>query len=187
MQQTLVERAQAGDHDAFTVLIRAAYPRLYGIANLILRDSDRAQDAVQDALVLAWDHIRALRQADAWDGWLYRLTVRACHRRARRDRRRRLLEVPPIPEMDPRAPFDLARSVVDRDQIDHALALVTVDQRVVLVLHFYVGLRLADVAAVLGVPVGTAKSRLNRGLTSLRETLGEASGEPAGGRRRRPA
>ena len=84
MQRALVERAQAGDHDAFSVLARASYPRLYGTANLILRDRDRAQDAVQDALFLAWRDVRALRDADAWDAWLYRLTVRACYRAARR-------------------------------------------------------------------------------------------------------
>ena len=93
MQQQLVERAQAGDHDAFSVLVRASYPRLHGVARLILRDSERAQDAVQEALVLAWRHVRALRDADAWDAWLYRLTVRACYRWARQVKRRDEIEL----------------------------------------------------------------------------------------------
>ena len=88
MQRALVERAQSGDHEAFSVLVRTSYPRLHGVANLVLRDRDRAQDAVQDALVLAWRNIRALRDADAWDAWLYRLTLRACNRAARTSRRR---------------------------------------------------------------------------------------------------
>ena len=70
MQHELVERAKAGDHEAFSILVRRSYPRLHGIASLILRDQDRAQDAVQEALVLAWRHIRAVRDADAWDAWL---------------------------------------------------------------------------------------------------------------------
>ena len=61
MQRALVEQAQAGDLDAFTRLVKAYAPRLHGIANLILRDSDRAQDAVQDALLMGWRDIRALR------------------------------------------------------------------------------------------------------------------------------
>jgi hypothetical protein len=93
MQRELVELAQAGDHEAFTVLARSSSARMYGIARLILRDADRAQDAVQDALVLAWRHIRALRDPDAWDGWLHRLTVRACYKAARAGRRRDLVEL----------------------------------------------------------------------------------------------
>ena len=93
MQIELVERARAGDHDAFSVLVRASTPRLYGAAKLILRDPDRAQDAVQEALVLAWRHVRALRDPQAWDAWLYRLTVRACYRLAQTNRRRDLVEL----------------------------------------------------------------------------------------------
>jgi DNA-binding beta-propeller fold protein YncE len=80
MQRELVERAISGDHDAFSVLARASIGRLYSIATLILRDGDRAQDAVQDALVSAWRDVRAIRDPDAWDAWLHRLTVRACYR-----------------------------------------------------------------------------------------------------------
>src|SRR6188474_3876596 len=93
MQRALVERARSGDHEAFSVLVRTSYPRLHGVANLVLRDRDRAQDAVQDALVLAWRNIRALRDADAWDAWLYRLTVRACHRFGRQVSRRAVVEL----------------------------------------------------------------------------------------------
>lgn len=57
MQRQLVERAIAGDHDAFSDLVRTAYPRLHGVARLILRDPERAQDAVQEALVRAWRHV----------------------------------------------------------------------------------------------------------------------------------
>ena len=83
MQIELVERARTGDHDAFSLLVRASGNRLYGIAKLILRDPDRAQDAVQEAFALAWRDVRALRDPGAWDAWLYRLTVNACYRSAK--------------------------------------------------------------------------------------------------------
>jgi len=67
MQRDLVIAARDGDLDAYSQLVRVAFPRLYGVANLILRDADRAQDAVQDALVLAWKHVHSLREPDAWD------------------------------------------------------------------------------------------------------------------------
>jgi RNA polymerase sigma-70 factor (ECF subfamily) len=75
MQRELVRRAIEGDHDAFSDLVDASVDCLHAVANLILRDSDRAQDAVQDALVSAWKDMRALRDPDAWDAWIHRITV----------------------------------------------------------------------------------------------------------------
>jgi len=92
MQRALVERAQAGDLDAFTESVKAYAPRLHGIANLILRDFERAQDAVQDALLMGWRDIRVLREQDAFEAWLRRLTVRACHGISRKERRRDRVE-----------------------------------------------------------------------------------------------
>ncbi len=171
VQQELVERAQAGDHDAFSVLVRASFPRLYGVANLILRDSDRAQDAVQEALVLAWRHVRALRDADAWDAWLYRLTVRACTKAARREKRRDVVELHVLPDHEPAGAEDLAGMVVDRERLSQELGRLPLDQRAVMVLHFYLDLPLTDAADILDIPVGTAKSRLHRGLRTLRESM----------------
>jgi RNA polymerase sigma-70 factor (ECF subfamily) len=187
MQRALVERAQSGDHEAFSVLVRASYPRLYGVAILVLRDRDRAQDAVQDALVLAWRHIRALRDADAWDAWCYRLTLRACHRAARTTRRRDLVELHVEPDRDPAIDLDLARAMSDREVLAEALERLPYDQRVVLVLHFHLDLPLTEAAVILDIPVGTAKSRLHRGLTALRGVLGTRAGPELGSVRERPA
>ena len=171
MQRALVLRAQAGDHDAFSVLVRASYPRLHAVARLILRDSERAQDAVQEALVQAWRHVRALRDADAWDAWLHRLTVHACYRMARQVKRRAQVELHVMPDLDSAGPYDLSMSVAERDRIGRALGALPIDQRAVMVLHFFVDLSLPDVANVLDIPVGTAKSRLHRGLEAVRAAL----------------
>jgi RNA polymerase sigma factor (sigma-70 family) len=178
MQRALVERAQAGDHDAFSVLVRASYPRLHGVARLILRDSERAQDAVQEALVQAWRHVRALRDTDAWDAWLHRLTVHACYRMARKVKRRDQVELHVMRDLDSAGSFDLSMSVVDRDQMGQELGRLPIDQRTVMVLHFYVDLPLSDVANILGIPIGTVKSRLHRALETLRAALG-ADHDPA--------
>ena len=179
MQHELVERAQAGDHDAFAILVTASLPRLYGAARLILRDEDRAQDAVQEALVLAWKHIRALREPDAWDGWLHRLNVRACYKAARNAKRRTLVELHVMPDLEPAAPSDLALTVAERDQIGRALGRLPIEQRAVLVLHFFVGLPVTEAADVLDIPAGTAKSRLHRGLESLRDSMAADAPRPA--------
>ena len=109
MTRELVRRAIEGDHDAFSSLVDASVDRLYAVANLILRDSDRAQDAVQDALVSAWKDVRALRDPDAWDAWTYRLTVWSCYRTAKKDRRRNRVELQVVPDPEPSSPFDAAR------------------------------------------------------------------------------
>ena len=171
MQQTLVQRAQAGDHDAFSVLVRGSYPRLFAVARLILRDLDRAQDAVQEALVLAWRDIRALRDADAWDAWLNRLTVRACYRWAGKVRRRDLVELHVMPDERPDASTDFSGAIAERDRMARELDRLPIEQRAVLVLHFYLGLPFTELAEVLDIPVGTAKSRLNRGLASMRTAM----------------
>jgi RNA polymerase sigma-70 factor (ECF subfamily) len=170
MQET-VERAISGDHDAFSELVRASSDRLYAVATLILRDGDRAQDAVQEALVSAWRDIRALRDPDAWEGWLYRLTVRACYRQARKERRRTTVEIHVIPRDEPDGAADFSLSYADRDRLEREIGRLTLDQRAVMVLHFYADLTLERAAEILDVPVGTVKSRLHYGLRALRESM----------------
>jgi RNA polymerase sigma-70 factor (ECF subfamily) len=171
MQRLLVERAITGDHDAFSDLVRAAYPRLHGVARLILRDPERAQDAVQEALVRAWQHVRALRDPEAWDPWLHRLTVNACYRWAGKVKRREEVELHVMPDLEPAQSIDLATSVAERDRMGRAIGRLPIDVRTVVVLHFYLDLPLTQVADVLDVPVGTVKSRLNRALQAMRVAM----------------
>ncbi len=133
--------------------MRASLPRLYAIATLILRDQDRAQDAVQEALVLAWRHVRALRDPEAWDAWLYRTTVRACYRHARQQKRRDLVELHVEPDPERPGAVDLALSVVERDRLGRELGRLPIDQRAVMVLHFYLDLPLTEAAEILEIPV----------------------------------
>ena len=185
-QRSLVQRAQKGDHDAFATLARAAVTRLGPAARLITRDPELARDSVQEALVSAWRDLPGLRDPDRFDAWLYRLTVNACLAAARR-RRRRALEVD-VGVMELREAGDFASTVADRDQLDRALRHLEPDRRALVVMHFYVGLPLPEVAKLLRIPLGTAKSRLNRSMALLRlEVNGDADaaaarvvgGEPA--------
>jgi RNA polymerase sigma-70 factor (ECF subfamily) len=145
-------------------------------AKLILREQDRAEDAVQEALVLAWKHVRALRDPEAWDAWLYRLTIRACYRLARSTKRRDVAELHVEPEAEPAGPdADFTAPLAERDRLGRELGRLPVDQRAVMVLHFYLDLPLTEAAAVLDIPVGTAKSRLHRGLGTLRDALSAES------------
>jgi RNA polymerase sigma-70 factor (ECF subfamily) len=170
MQAELVARAQQGDREAFSTLATGAAVRLYATARLILRQPDRAEDAVQDALVEAWRDIRGLRDPERLDAWLHRLLVRACYRQARREQRRRVAEIS-VPFIDGGATPDATHDLADRDELERAFRRLTDDQRAILALVYFADLSLADVSAVLGIPLGTTKSRLNRAIAALRAAL----------------
>jgi RNA polymerase sigma-70 factor, ECF subfamily len=168
MQRELAVRAIDGDREAFTKLVDASIDRLYAAATLILRDGDRAQDAVQEALISAWRDVRSLRDPDAWEAWLHRLMVWACYRVARKERRRKVVELQLVPDGRSRDTHDPSASVVERDRLARRLGDLPIDQRAVIVLHFYLDRPATEVAEILGIPIGTAKSRLQRGLVALR-------------------
>lgn len=169
MRRDLVERAVAGDHDAFAQLASAMLGRSYSIARLILRDPELAQDAVQEAFISAWRDLSGLRDPDKFESWLTRLVVRSCYREAGRRQRFGRFEVE-IGSLEPGMP-DESRHIADRDQLERGFRHLDPEQRAILVLHFYQGLPLTDVADVLAIPTGTVKSRLHRSMASIRATL----------------
>ena len=165
----LVYRARRGDRYAFAELVRASGARLDATARLILRNPDLAQDAVQETLIRAWRSLPGLRDPESFDHWLHRLAVRACIDQIRR-RWRRVIEVEVVPILEPYVRDDTGH-IADRDQLDRALARLEPEARAVVVLHFYLDLPLTEVAAMLGIPVGTAKSRLHRSMGTLRSSM----------------
>jgi len=168
VQTALVDRARRGDHEAFSVLAGGAVDRLYAIARLILRDTELAEDATQDALVRAWRDLPTLRDVERFDAWLYRLLVNACADIGRHRRRwRSELSVVAIEPAEP----DRVSELADRDQLERGLRRLSDAQRTILILHFYVGLSPHEAADALEIPVGTAKSRLHYAIDALRAAL----------------
>jgi RNA polymerase sigma-70 factor, ECF subfamily len=170
-KRALVLRAQQGDHDAFAALAASVVPRLDKVARLIVRDPDLAQDAVQESMMLAWRDLRGLRDPDRWDAWLNKLTARACVALAK-SRRQRSVEIA-LGELDRASPADVAAGVAERELIDSALRRLEPDRRALVVMHVYLGMTLPEAADALGIPLGTAKSRLSRALLSLRVVMSE--------------
>ena len=176
MRRDLVEAARRGDHEAFEVLATSAGDRLYAVARLILRSTDLAEDAVQEALVRAWRQLPSLRDPDRFDAWLYRLVVHACADQGRQ-LRRWSNEVRPL-ALEPSITDETA-AVADRDQLEHGFERLRPEQRAVVVLHFYSGFSAAEIARMLGIPEGTARSRLHYATEAMRAALQADARQPA--------
>ena len=170
MDRELLAAAQHGDEAAFVDLIRARSNRLFAIAQRILRDIDRAEDALQDALVIAWRDLKGLRDPDRFDAWLQRLLINVCIAQATRERRRTAnLRMLPVDD-GPAAPDDML-SIGDRDQLDRGFRRLPPEQRAILVLHHFLGYAPSEIAETLGIPPGTARSRLHHAHRAMRAAL----------------
>jgi len=177
MDVDLVVRAQRGDKEAYAALASGIADRFLAVARRILRDLDLAEDATQQALLGIWRDLPQLREPDRFEAWSYRLLVRACYAEGRKQRawapNLRLL---PADEPMVSGGFD---SVVDRDQLESGFRRLSFEHRTVVVLHHYLDLPLERVAELIGIPVGTAHSRLHHAMRGLRAALDADARPPA--------
>jgi len=172
-----VTRASRGDREAFDLLAASIVDRLYAVARLILRDADLAEDAAQETLVRCWRDLPTLRDPERFDAWVHRVLMRAIYDELRVAGRQRAAVS--ILRLEPAVP-DASDDVVVREQLDRGFRRLTLDHRSVLVLRLYLGLSLEETAAALGIPVGTAKSRLHYAIDAMRVVL-EADARPVEG------
>jgi RNA polymerase sigma-70 factor, ECF subfamily len=168
-----LDRARGGDSSAFDALVEARVGSMLRLAMAITGDEAEARDAVQDALVSAWRQLASLRDPEAFDAWLTRILVNRCRKGVRRRGVRRLHEVP-VEAADVVADAgsaDVAGAVAERRALERAFDRLSIDERTLLVLHHLEGRSLPSIAAVLGIPVGTAKSRLSKARLALERAL----------------
>jgi len=169
VDRDLVDQARRGDREAFAVLVHQASDSLYAVAFRILRDAGLAEDALQNALVLAWRQLPKLREPDRFEAWIHRILVHACYDESRRARNWTAnVRVLPV---DGPSTSDGTAAIADRDELERAFRRLTIDQRAVFVLHHYLGLPLVEVAELLEIPAGTARSRLHYAIAGLRDAL----------------
>lgn len=169
MDRELVERAQRGDESAFAALAVRIGDSMYATAHHILRDTGRAEDAAQQAMIDIWRHLPELKDPDRFQGWAYRIVVRAAYAEARRRRLWNLWGAT-VPA-DRTYAADHAGNVADRDQLDRGFQRLPPDHRAVVVLKHYVGLSNEEIAEALEIPEGTVRSRLHHSMRALRAAL----------------
>lgn len=169
MDPDIVVRAQHGDQRAFESLTIACHPRLFRLAHGILGNPHLAEDATQQACLDIWRDIRRLRDPERFEGWSYRILVRCCYRESKR-RPRWLSEAEIRPPDEPRV-VDASAPILDRDQLERGFQRLSVDHRVVIVLHYLLDMTLEQVAETLDIPPGTVTSRLSRAMAAMRAAL----------------
>ena len=187
MERELVEGARAGDRAAFEALVRLKVDAVYGTALAILGHEADAQDAVQEAFVAAWRSIAGLRDVDRFDAWFGRIVVNACRMSLRKRRGVHEIAVPSARADPSRTDGDagsdgdlreqpshdrpLADLAAAADTFDRAFDHLSANERALLVLRHRDELPVAEIAARLGIPGGTVKSRLFTARRALERAL----------------
>jgi RNA polymerase sigma-70 factor, ECF subfamily len=172
----LVARARKGDRESFNALVDLHVADLYRLA-VIVAGSEKAEDVTQDAFLAAWQELPRLRDTGRFVPWLRRILVNRARDLHRAERRRiRPADLAAAVTLVERRPgrADPAPDVDALTDLQEAMTGLTVDQRAVIALHYLADLSLPEVAAILAIPQGTAKSRLNAALVVLRRRLGDS-------------
>jgi RNA polymerase sigma-70 factor (ECF subfamily) len=160
----LISRAKAGDRSAFDELVGPLVDQGFRLAFGMLHDREAAEDAVQEATMRSWRKLGNLRPGTEIRPWFLAIVANQC-RTAARGRWWSVIRLDATPRP---AGSGFEDRIVRGADLRAALRKLAVDQREVLVLRYYLDLPLEEVAAIIGVPVGTVKSRINRGLAALR-------------------
>lgn len=166
----LVLAAQRGDKDAFRRLVEPLQKQLYYVGLSITEEPMDAEDAWQNAVLRAWLKLPKLREPDTFRGWLIRIVLNEAKTLVKKRARF------PLPvEALPATSFDPAGGMDQWMVVQASLRQLSVEQREVVVLRFWLDLPLHSIAEILGIPLGTAKTRLYRAMDVLHAILDEGS------------
>ncbi|MBD8505134.1 sigma-70 family RNA polymerase sigma factor [Hoyosella sp. G463] len=166
----LIDRARRGDQRAFAELVSQYRSRLWSVCYRITNDRQDAEDALQNALTAAWQNLHKYRGEASFGTWAYVIAANSSKMivRARRDL---AIDLHSLDLADEQA--DHAERTADRDAINAALATLSDDFRAVLVLREYTAMPYNELAAHLGIPVQTVRSRLSRARAQLARALAQ--------------
>jgi RNA polymerase sigma-70 factor (ECF subfamily) len=176
----LIRRARAGDHAAFTRLLRRHHERVYAVAHAYLRNAEDALDVTQEVWIKAYQQLAKFREDSGFYTWLYRVAINACIDAVRR---RECRVVPLDPKAmaasgeepaDDRLEANPERALEQQERrrmVRECIQALPEPMRLAVTLHDLEGRSQQEVAAIAGWPVGTVKSRLHRARHALRARL----------------
>lgn len=180
-EQALIDSARKGDARAFNQLVLLYQGMAYNVAFRILTDPDAASDATQEAFLKAFKAMRRFR-GGSFKAWLLRIVTNACYDQLRRKQRRPTSSLDDLPVDADHSyhlhdPAEKPHEYVERQElgqtIQAGISTLPVEQRTVLVLSDVQGLSYVEIAEVMGISLGTVKSRLSRGRARLRDYMVE--------------
>jgi len=161
----IIERILDGDTEAFNLLVRQWEKPIYNFIVRLVGDREEAMDLCQESFMKAYRELGTLKDRDRFSSWLYRIAHNTCFSRLRKDQGKTFVELEP----ETRASRS---SIESRLAVEKALQQLPEDQREVVVLKVFQGLKFDEIAAIQGAPVSTVKSRLYMGFEKLRSILG---------------
>ncbi|HLL79131.1 MAG TPA: RNA polymerase sigma factor [Ktedonobacteraceae bacterium] len=174
-QELLVERVLSGDREAFGEIVQQYSTLMLRTAYMIVRDHDLAEDAVQDALIQAWQHLAHLRSADALRPWLMRIVVNQCISFTRRLARSNTFVRQSMQEHETNAIVAEAEQLNGKIEgewdLARAISELPSKQREVIALHYYHGMTLPEIAQAMQTSQNTLKKRTQAALANLRRLL----------------
>ncbi len=166
-----IRRCQDGDREAFHHLVERYKDVLYGTAYLMTGNASVAEEHVQESFLSAWRGIGSFRLGRPTKPWLVRILVNT----VMSQRRRRSIPTTPLEEAahlgDANSADELAKGVADRQEVRNALESLSEEHRQVVMLRYFTGLSVPQLAEVVGYPEGTVKSRLHRALRQLKDVI----------------
>jgi len=175
--RSLVDLARDGDAAAFESLVRTRMDAMYRLGLAILGDEADAADAAQMTFVAAWRHLPRLRDIDRFDAWLQRVAVNSCRTVLRARGRRRIREIPMAAmAAEERGLGVAAPARADAELLRAAIRHLSSGHSAILALHHLDGRPVTEVAEILGIPIGTAKSRLFKARAELEKALQKEEG-----------
>jgi RNA polymerase sigma-70 factor (sigma-E family) len=155
-------------------LFETRYGQMVGLATLVLGSSLHAEDVVQDAFGALYRREKPLDDPTKAVGYLYRSVINGCRSRGRR-RRLEVVHNQPIAEPTTEAAEAVAAERAEMDRMQAALAQLPTRQRECLVCQIYLDMSQSEIAASLGISIGSVKTHLSRGIQQLKERLGDES------------
>jgi RNA polymerase sigma-70 factor (ECF subfamily) len=160
----VIERVLKGDKEAFNLLIRRWEKPIYSFIVRMIGDRDEGMDICQDCFMKAYRELRTLKDPDRFSAWLYRIAHNACLSRLRKNYGKTWVELDPDAE-SPHVPAE------NRLAVEKALRQLPEDQREVVILKIFQGLKFGEISAIQDAPVSTVKSRLYLAFEKLRSIL----------------
>lgn len=183
--QSLIAQVLEGQAQAFTMLVYRWQRKIYNFAYRYTMDRDVAGDIAQQTFIRAFKNLSRLKDPDAFSPWLYQITVNLCKDHLKKKKNRFLsLEAlqekhqesgTPLPRELCSGEWDIPDQAVQRREtvtrVQHALTQIPAEQREVVILKQFQGLKFSEIAEILDLPVNTVKSRMYYGLSAIRKVL----------------